>query len=158
MKASIHWDTCLVRHFSKHKCFENSVIILSHSVSHLNMSCLMTKPTKWLLPVKTQIIWPESLLCTQWVAKDPSFLHVDSKDWSDWADAQADLSLRWAHMPFCWFCREAAHLMKNYRNNWPLLRMVKFLWDIALQKTQRLVNNILSTRHLLPDRTLSHVA
>ena len=21
--------------------------------------------------------------------------------WSDWADAQADLSLRWAHMPFC---------------------------------------------------------
>ena len=24
---------------------------------------------------------------------------------------QADLSLRWAHMPFCWFCREAAHLI-----------------------------------------------
>ena len=22
---------------------------------------------------------------------------------SDWADVQADLSLRWAHMPFCWF-------------------------------------------------------
>ena len=22
----------------------------------------------------------------------------------------ADLSLRWAHMPFCWFCHEAAHL------------------------------------------------
>ena len=29
--------------------------------------------------------------------------------WSDWADAQADLSLRWAHMPFCWFRHEAAH-------------------------------------------------
>ena len=24
--------------------------------------------------------------------------------------AQADLSLRWAHMPFCWFCHEAAHI------------------------------------------------
>ena len=24
-----------------------------------------------------------------------------SEDWSDWVDAQADLSLRWAHMPFC---------------------------------------------------------
>ena len=24
--------------------------------------------------------------------------------WSDWAYAQADLNLRWAHMPFCWFC------------------------------------------------------
>ena len=29
--------------------------------------------------------------------------------WSDWADAQADLSLRWAHMSFCLFCHEAAH-------------------------------------------------
>ena len=24
-------------------------------------------------------------------------------------DAQADLSLRWAHRSFCWFCRAAAH-------------------------------------------------
>ena len=31
--------------------------------------------------------------------------------WSDWADAQADLSLRWAHFPFCWFCHEVAHLV-----------------------------------------------
>ena len=30
--------------------------------------------------------------------------------WSDWVDAQVDLSLRWAHMPFLWFCHEAAHL------------------------------------------------
>ena len=22
----------------------------------------------------------------------------------------ADMSLRWAHMPFCWFCHEAAHI------------------------------------------------
>ena len=35
---------------------------------------------------KTQIslgihpVWSESSLCAQWVAKDPSFLHVDSKD------------------------------------------------------------------------------
>ena len=28
--------------------------------------------------------------------------------WSNWVDAQTDLSLRWAHMPFCWFCHEAA--------------------------------------------------
>ena len=31
--------------------------------------------------------------------------------WSDWADAQADLSLRWAHMSFCWFCHGGAHLL-----------------------------------------------
>ena len=26
------------------------------------------------------------------------------------ADAQADLSLRWAHRPFYWFCDEAVHI------------------------------------------------
>ena len=30
--------------------------------------------------------------------------------WSDWMDAQADLSLHWAHMSFCCFCRAAAHV------------------------------------------------
>ena len=37
-------------------------------------------------PAKTQIslgihpVWSESLLCAQWVAKDPWFLHADSED------------------------------------------------------------------------------
>ena len=37
-------------------------------------------------PAKTQIslgirqVWSESSQCTQWVAKDPSFLHADSED------------------------------------------------------------------------------
>ena len=55
-------------------------------------------------------VWPESSLCSQWVAKDPSFLHVDSEEWSDWADALVDLSLCWAHRPFCWFCHEVAQI------------------------------------------------
>ena len=33
--------------------------------------------------------------------------------WSDGADAQADLSLRWAHRPFCWFCHDAAQMLFN---------------------------------------------
>ena len=74
----------------------------------------MPNPTKYepphdktnkmnVCPAKTQIsigicpVWSESSLCAQWVVKDPSFLHADSEDWSDWADAQDDLSLRWAH-------------------------------------------------------------
>ena len=47
----------------------------------------MTNPTKWpVRPAKTQIslgihlVWSESSLCAQWVAKDPSFLHADSED------------------------------------------------------------------------------
>ena len=37
-------------------------------------------------------------------------LRSDWVDAPDWVDAQADLSLRWAHMPLCWFCHDAAHL------------------------------------------------
>ena len=50
-------------------------------------------------PAKTQIslgirpVWSESSLCAQWVAKDPSFFSWGQRRlWSDWADAQADLS------------------------------------------------------------------
>ena len=53
----------------------------------IKMSQRMTKPTKWhVYPVTTQIslrigqVWLETSLWTQWVAKDPSFPHVDSKD------------------------------------------------------------------------------
>ena len=35
--------------------------------------------------------------------------------WSDWVDAQGDLSLRWAQMSFCWFCHEATHLSINIK-------------------------------------------
>ena len=77
----------------------------------LHMSRLMTKPTKWLCAQRRQIslgirpVWSESSLCAQWVAKDPSIFHADSE-----ASDQTGRSLRWAHMPFCWFCHVAAQL------------------------------------------------
>ena len=94
----------------------------------------MTKSTKWhVRPAKTQIsqgirrVWSEPSLCAQWVAKDPRFLRADSGDWSDWADAQADLSLCWAHMSFCWVCHEVAHMSVSCKTDtihcwfhWPL--------------------------------------
>ena len=55
----------------------------------------MTKPTKWLCAQRRlRSAWAsaqtdQSSLCAQWVAKDPSFLHADSEDWSDWVNAQA---------------------------------------------------------------------
>ena len=64
------------------------------------------KKTKWhVRPAKNQ-----SSLCAQWVSKDPGFLHVDREDWSDWADAQADLSFRWVHMQFYSFCHVLAQM------------------------------------------------
>ena len=57
------------------------------TVEKSQMSHLMTKQTQWhVRPANTQIslgihtVWSDSLLCAQWVAKDPSFLHADSED------------------------------------------------------------------------------
>ena len=44
----------------------------------------MLKPTKWQCTSKDSVgihpVWLESWLCIQWVAKYPSFLHVESED------------------------------------------------------------------------------
>ena len=70
-------------------------------------------------PAKTQIslgihpVWSESSLCAKLVAKDPSFLHADSEDSDHRADAQAGLSLRWAQMPYCWFCCALAQIVSK---------------------------------------------
>ena len=58
-------------------------------------------------------VWSESSLCALWIAKDQMLLHADSEDWSDCADAQADLSLRWAHSSFCKFPHAVARLKKT---------------------------------------------
>ena len=91
----------------------------------------MTNPTKWSVrPAKIQIsgcpVGSESSLSAQWIAKDPKFLHVDSEDWSDWADAKADLSLRWANRSFCWFCHEVAQILAVWiffpSSSWPIVK------------------------------------
>ena len=38
-------------------------------------------------------------------------LSAQRRLWSEWTDAQADLSLRWAHRSFCWFCHAVAHFI-----------------------------------------------
>ena len=72
----------------------------SSSLTYL--SRLMTKTTKWhVRPAKTRI--------SQHLPSLIRVLAVRMKNVS--ADAEADLSLRWARMPFCWFCHKAAHFM-----------------------------------------------
>ena len=38
------------------------------------------RPVKTQISLDTRPVLSESLLCTQWVAKDPNFLHADSED------------------------------------------------------------------------------
>ena len=86
----------------------------------------MTKPTKWhVRPAKTPIsrpVWPVFAVRMK-KAWDLSYqLSAQRRLWSDWADAQADLSLCWAHMPLCWFCHEAAQL------SWSMAKSAKWPW------------------------------
>ena len=46
-----------------------------------------------------------------WVLNYP--LSAQWRLWSDWADAQPDLRLRWAHMPFSCFCHEEAQMSNS---------------------------------------------
>ena len=59
----------------------------------------MPKPSKQLCAQWRQIslgirpVWSVFTVGSVGSYKDPSFLHVDIEDWSDRADAQADLSV-----------------------------------------------------------------
>ena len=83
-------------------------------VSQITNERAHDKPTKWhVCPAKTQIslgicpVWSVFAVRMKkaWVLSYP--LSAQRRLWSDWADAQADLRLRWAHKPLCWFCHEA---------------------------------------------------
>ena len=77
---------------------------------HSHLSHVMTKPTKWhVRPAKTQIslgirpICSESSLSTCKKLGSLATHWAHSEDWSDLAEVQADLGLRWAHSHFVSF-------------------------------------------------------
>ena len=81
-----------------------------------------TKLTNWpIRPAKTQIsqgIRSLSLrvrLKKHWFIIYP--LSPQRRLWSNWADANAVLILRWAHMTFCRFCHIAAHFIVFYHQD-----------------------------------------
>ena len=68
------------------------------------LSCNMTKPTKWVcIQRRHPSVWSESSLSAWRNIGSLATHRVHSEDWSDWADAQADLSLGWAHTHFVGF-------------------------------------------------------
>ena len=92
------------------------------------LSCLMTKPTKWhVRPAKTQISLSQLSSCGQ------------RRLWIDYVDAQADLNLRWAHMPFLlvllwggsiiWWCKSLSHMIQNFILQWHMNRLYNVIFD-----------------------------
>ena len=86
----------------KHKSWEQKSIIWVQIVEY-NMSRLVTKPTKWVCAQRRlRSAWASAQsdhfavrIKKAWTLSYP--LRAQPSLWSDWADAQADLSLRWAH-------------------------------------------------------------
>ena len=71
------------------------------------------KQTKWRLGSAWESAQSDqSFRCLHEESLGP-YLPIErtAKDWSDWVDAQADWSLRWAQRSFCWFSHEAAHIL-----------------------------------------------
>ena len=84
-------------------------------------------------------------LCWQW------------RLWSDWADAQADLSRRWAHITLCWFSRVTAQIISEL-SSWTFLSAVIDIADIStnwLLRNWRQFNYINNFNNSAPRRLIS---
>ena len=69
------------------------------------MACALSEDSAWASAQSVQ----SSL--SPWRKLGSLAIHsAHSESLSDWADAQTDLSLCWAHMLLCWFCHEVAHI------------------------------------------------
>ena len=90
------------------KVFVNSYLKFSKTskINKDTLSQCMTKRTEWHSPSLIRVF--SVLIKKAWVLSYQ--LSAQQRRWSDWADAQADLSLRWAHMLFCWFCHALSHI------------------------------------------------
>ena len=87
-------------------------------------------------PAKTQIIlgirpvWSRSSLCAHWVGPKVSSCG-QRRLWSDWADALADLSRRWAHTHFVSFVM-SRHICNDFEIK-TILKYICCLWCQLLQ-------------------------
>ena len=68
-------------------------------------------------------------------------------------DAQADLSLRWAHMPFFWFCHEPAHLKIQTYNHGLVPDVLVILYHYQVYLMFYEIKNLVSLVFSLPEQS-----
>ena len=85
---------------------------ISYEPPHDKTSNVVVRPAKTQISLGIRPVWSVFAVRMKkvWVLSYP--LSAQRRLWSDWADAQADLGLRWAQS-FCWFCHEAAHMASH---------------------------------------------
>ena len=66
-----------------------------------------------------------------WILSYP--LSAQRRLWSDWVDAQAELSLCWAHMPLCWFfTRWLMWGWQIYVFHSPFQRLIHYVCQVSI--------------------------
>ena len=72
---------------------------------------------------------PKLSSCRQW------------RFWSDWANARADLSLRWAHMPFCGFIHALAQM-----SVYSAFGFQPHQWNITIERSNKVFHALTFVR------------
>ena len=108
---------------------------------HWDLCRDMTKPTKMAVhPAKTQIslgirlVWSESSLCAQWVAKDPRFLHADSEDSDQTGRIQSPRYITWHHT--------RSKVMKVFS-----IKLILYCTGVTICSTKRLTKLLTLDKH-----------
>ena len=97
-------------------------------ITSLAHHCEVKAPGNFTLRsrMKMSTSWKKNGMCAQslccslngYLRTKAFFMRGQRRLWSYCADAHADLSLRWAHMPFCWFCHALAQITLLLKCSW----------------------------------------
>ena len=117
--CSAHRSFCLFCHAPSH--FWSTGHFVGFAVSfeprHDKTNKMSVRPAKTQISLGIRPVWSESSL-SAWRNFGSLATHwAHSENWSDWADAQADLSLRWEHTHFVGFVM-----------SWLILSLTARLW------------------------------
>ena len=69
-----------------------------HEPQHEKTNKVAAHPAKTQISLGIRPVWPESSLSTRRTPGSLATYWAHCEDWSDWADAQTDLSLHWARL------------------------------------------------------------
>ena len=91
--------------------FKHNVCEMSNEPAHDKTDKIALRPAKTKISLDTRPVWSvfAVIMKKAWVLSYPLIAH--RRLWSDWADAQADLRLRRAHMLFCRMCHALAQIL-----------------------------------------------
>ena len=141
------------------KSFSNSLSLSDH-MWHPYMSREMTNPTMWVCAQRRlrsawAWVWSQSSL-SAWRNLGSLATHwARSKDWSDWVDAQADLSVCWAHTHFVGFVMSWLIYVLNWLNSSTNIFMTAFVaYSSARYKRCVTCNSLFSCCFFFPGKPL----